>query len=379
MKNNFLHGLALMVGYSIGVGMFGLPFVASRAGILSFVFFLILLAFIQYLLYLVYGNIILKTKTFHRLPGYAEIYLGKKSKHIAFIVKTLGNYAALLAYIIITGIFLNQLLSPYFGGNEFIYASILFFAEVIILFFGIGMMAKAEIVMSFLLLLTIALISFKGFDFIRPGNYEILDWQYAFLTYGAMLMALDALGAMPMIARIVNRDEKTLKKIMFLGILIPALVILVFVFVIVGISGTLTSPDAISGVKLILNDGVIFFSLIFGVLTMVTSFLGVAQSLKETFWWDYKMGEKTSWALAVFIPYLMYVVGFKDLISVIGFAGAVAGGISSIIMILVFKKLIDKKVKLLWFKKKPCSLLIYFLITLFISGACYEIYYFIFK
>jgi hypothetical protein len=166
---------------------------------------------------------------------------------------------------------------------------------------------------------------------------------------------------------------------MFLGILIPALVILVFVFVIVGISGASTSPDAISGVKLILNDGVIFFSLIFGVLTMVTSFLGVAQSIKETFWWDYKVGEKLSWAMAVFIPYIMYIIGFKDLISVIGFAGAVAGGISSIIMILVFKKLVDKKVKLFWFKKKPCLLLIYFLITLFVSGAFYEIYYFIFK
>lgn len=127
-KNYYL-AAAVMVGYIIGVGMFGLPFLVSRAGLLSFIILIAVLGLVQYLLHLIYANLIVVTEGYHRMPGYAEIYLGRRGKIIVFIAKLVGNCGALLAYIIITGIFLNQLLEPRFGGNEFIYASILFFCR----------------------------------------------------------------------------------------------------------------------------------------------------------------------------------------------------------------------------------------------------------
>ena len=130
MRKNFLQALAVMIGYIIGVGMFGLPFLISKAGILTFFVFIILLGFVQYLLHLIYANLIIVSDGYHRLPGYAEIYLGKKGKIVVFVAKLVGSYGALIAYIIITGIFLNQLLSQYFGGSEFLYATSLFIIEI---------------------------------------------------------------------------------------------------------------------------------------------------------------------------------------------------------------------------------------------------------
>ncbi|MCG2695728.1 hypothetical protein L6248_02240, partial [Candidatus Parcubacteria bacterium] len=192
-KNYYL-AAAVMVGYIIGVGMFGLPFLVSRAGLLSFIILIAVLGLVQYLLHLIYANLIVVTEGYHRMPGYAEIYLGRRGKIIVFIAKLVGNCGALLAYIIITGIFLNQLLEPRFGGNEFIYASILFFVEAIIVFFGTKMIAKTELVMSGLLILVVALIAVKGYGEAEPSNYFLIDWKYILLPYGAMLFALDGRG-----------------------------------------------------------------------------------------------------------------------------------------------------------------------------------------
>jgi len=376
MRKNYFQAIAVMVGYVIGVGMFGLPFLISRAGLLSFFVILIILAFVQHFIHLIYANVILETPSSHRMAGYAGIYLGKFWKQVTFLAKLIGNYGALLAYIIITGIFLNQLLGPYLGGNEFIYASILFFIEAIIVFFGIGMIARAELFMTILLLLVVAMISVKGLGVISTDNYLLVDWKYFFLPYGAMLFAIDGNGALPMVVRLVKRDKNLVKKVVKIGTFLPVLVIFVFTLMVVGISGGSTTPDALTGMGVVLKDGVIFFALIFGVLTMITSFFGVAESIKETLWWDYKFNKRIAWALAVFVPYFLYVFGFKDLIEIISFAGAIAGGISAIVLILIFSRIEKVKKRLILFKRKPNLIIIGLLISMFIAGIIYELWAF---
>lgn len=379
MRKNYWQAIAVMVGYTIGVGMFSLPFLISKAGVLTFFIFIIALGTVQYLLHLIYANLIVVTEGYHRLPGYAEIYLGRGGKIIVFIAKMVGSYGALLAYIIITGIFINQLLSPYFGGNEFIYATLLFVIEAIIIFFGIKAIAKAELLMTVLLLAVIFLITFKGWGAIEITNYNLINWKYFLLPYGAMLFALSGGGSLPIIVRLLKKHKESVKSVVRVGTILPILIIIVFTLIIVGISGPQTTPDALIGIRNILDDGVILFSLIFGVLTMITSFLLVAESIRETLWWDFKINKNISWALAVFIPYIFYVLGLKNLINIISFVGGVAGGLSAIIMILIFIKLKKGKNKLVLFKYKPKTTIAYLLISFFIGGIIYEIYYFLAK
>ena len=376
---NYWQAVAVMVGYVIGVGMFSLPFLTSRAGILVFFILIIFFGLVQYLLHLIYANLIIATEGYHRLPGYAEIYLGKAGKILTFIAKTIGNYGALLAYIIITGIFLNQLLSATFGGNEFIYASLLFILEAGIVFFGIGMIARAEFFMTILLLLVIFFVFVKGSSVMEISNFTVINWKYFLLPYGAMLFAIDGVGSLPIVVKLLRRQKESIKSVVRIGTFVPVAVIALFTLVILGISGNQTTPDALSGIKAILNDGVVLFSLIFGVLTMVTSFLVVAESIKETLWWDFKVNKHLSWALAVFLPYILYVLGLKNLINVISFAGGVAGSLSAIILILIFIQLRKKAGRLVLFKRSPGAVIIYFLISLFVCGMIYEIYYFVVK
>jgi amino acid permease len=373
-KNNkhFFQATSVMVGYIIGVGMFGLPYVVSRAGLLPFFLFLVLLLPVQYLLHLVYASMIVNTKTYHRLPGYAGIYLGKGAKIFIFIAKMVGNMGALLAYIIITGVFLNELLSPLFGNHEFVYASVLFAIEAAIVYFGIGMIAKAELFITALLVFVVLLIIARGLPFVEVDNFIALDWEYFILPYGALLFSLDGNGSLPIVAKLVKRDPKLIKQVIRFATFISAFIIILFTLTIAGISGANTTPDALIGVHAIM-DGAIILALIFGIFSMITSFFGVAESVKETLNWDFKVSRFLSWALAVFIPYSFYLFGVRNLSDVIILVGSIGGGICAIFLIMIFNKIRKKRKGMILFDYKPAIFLQRGLIILFILGIVYTI------
>jgi len=373
VSNNIYKASAVLIGYVLGVGMFGMPYMISRAGLASFFFFVIALGLVQHFLHLIYANVIIVTKEYHQLPGYAGLYLGSPGKRLAAMAKLTGDIGALLAYIIITGIFLNELLSPYLGGSEFIYATVLFVLEATLIFFGIGMLARAELVMTLLMLLVVALISVKGWQFVDAGNFKVIDWRYALLPYGAMLFALDGNGAIPMVVRLLRRNQRNIRRVIRLGFIIPVSVIIIFTLVVSGITGAGSTPDGLSGLRSTFQNGVLVFALIFGVLCMVTSYLGVSESAQEALCRDFKFPKRLSWALVSFIPYIMYLIGFKNLINLINFVGGVAGGTLAIVLILIFLKLEKKKGGLVIFKQKPSLTFTFLLIFLFICGIIYEV------
>jgi len=377
MNKKLAQSVAVMVGYVIGVGMFGLPYLTMKSGIASFLLLIIGFGLLQIMFQLIYANLMLETGKLHRIVGYAEMFLGKKWKTVSFAAAAIGSYGALLAYIVITGIFINQLLGPILGGSEFLYASVLFVLQALIIFFGIGVIARFELLMTGLLIFTVFIVAVKGFSHIDLANYALIDWRYLFIPYGAALFSTDGNGAVPFVVQIVKGDRRLTKKALKLNFIISVSVIIAFTLVVLGISGASTTPDSLTGLKGVLGDGVITFSLIFGILTMITSFLGVAQSLREVFEWDYGIGRTASWALAVFLPYLMYIFGLSDLSGIISFAGAIASGASAVVLIMIFLKLKKEKTgKLILFKHKPSDLALYGLVAVFILGLIYEFWVF---
>ena len=170
-QKNFYQALAVMIGYIIGVGMFGLPFIVARTGVFIFVIYLIFFGLIQYLLHLIYANIIVTTGRYHRLVGYSEKYLGKTGKYFAFVAKMIGNLGALLAYIIITGTFLYELLGSTVGGSPFLYSTLIFIFGAIVVFYGLKTIAKFELVMSSLLIIIVFFIVLKGWGDIKLTNF----------------------------------------------------------------------------------------------------------------------------------------------------------------------------------------------------------------
>jgi tyrosine-specific transport protein len=104
----FFKAISILLGTIIGVGIFGLPFVAMKAGFLVMVTYLFIISGVIFLIHFLYGEIVLATEEKYRLPGYVEKYLGFKWKNFSFMVIAIGLWGALLAYLIIGGEFLSS-------------------------------------------------------------------------------------------------------------------------------------------------------------------------------------------------------------------------------------------------------------------------------
>lgn len=374
MSKNYLLAIATLMGTIIGVGLFAMPFVINKSGVLPLFIYLIALAAIQYFLHLLFAEVILSTKDKHRLPGFMEKYVNKKSKNLAFLVEIIGAYGSSLAYIIIGGLFLHQLLNPYFSHSIFFYATVLFGLVSLIAWFDLKMIAGTELVLSTFLIIAIGLIVWRGFSQIQLANYHLLDWQNIFLPYGPIFFAVGGGAAIPEVCRLLAYEKEKIKSAIFWGTFIPAALMLIFVLVILGISGAETSPDTLAGLSLVLNNGVITFSLIFGLLAIITSYVVVAQATEEVYEWDYKLNNKLAWFLACFIPYFLYLIGWTNLIKVISFTGAITGGLAGIVLIWLAFKVKANPERVSVINNKLTKPLAYFLSLLFILGVVYEVW-----
>lgn len=370
-KIEFLKALAVFSGTIIGVGIFGLPYVAMKTGFLVVILYFIAIAILAIVVHCLFGEVARDTHRIGRIPGYAEEYLGPRAKKIAFIFSALGLIGALLAYLILGSEFLYLFLGQYLGGLPIFYLLVYFLAGAFLIYRGIRNIAQFEFIMLIVFIALLLLFFYRGLPFIRFENFTTFNPHLITFPYGVVLFSLWGIALVPEIKEMVERDRKKLRKVISFGIIIAALCYLLFIFTILGTSGSNTSKNAISGFAQTIGNRIVMIGYIFGLITTFTSFITLGLTLKKIFWYDFKIPEKISWAIACFIPLILYFCGLKNFIDVIGLTGAVMLGLEAIIVILIYKNFIQKR-----FQRRP-AWWIYFLIILFLIGIIFEFIYFL--
>ncbi len=369
-----IYAIATLSGTIIGVGLFALPYIAFKVGFWVILGYFLVLGSLVILIHSFFGELALKTPDFKRLPGFAKIYLGNWGEKIAYFATIIGIFGAILAYLIVGGEFLTELLSPIFGGSSLIYTLFYFLIGAALIFFGIKAIAKVQfwgLILFFIILLA---IFFRVEPFITIGNlFPSPDFSHIFLPYGVILFSLWGAALIPEVEEMLGRQKKLLLKIIPIAIFIPAVVYLFFIYLILGITGPQTTESALTGLRDFLGDGIVSLALFFGVLTTFTSFITLGLTLKKVFWYDLKIERNLSWAITCFIPLALFLIGIKEFIPVIAFVGAVMLGIDGILILLMYKKAIPAENKIAKFKK----LIVYPLFLLLLGGIIYEIIYFI--
>src|SRR3989344_5422713 len=247
------------------------------------------------------------------------------------------SYAALLVYIIISGEFLSNVFIIWpVSTDYFSYIFYIFFSTLII--FGIKRISWIELTLTFLFIGVILLVFWAGYSQINFENYKTFTQEYWFLPYGVVLFALAGLSGIPIQREILRGNEKLLKKSIFLGVAIVSLLYLLFAFTVVGISGDITSPDAINGLYEFLGDKIIFLGSLFGALAVGTSYLMLGTAMKEIFEYDYRLNKFVSWILVVVPPMVLFLGGIRTFIDIIGLAGAVALALEMAVLVLIYIK-----------------------------------------
>lgn len=375
MNKRFLHAITMLIGMIIGVGIFGVPYAIEKVGFILGFFYILIIGLILLLVNLLYSEIVLRTEGKHRLVGYAAIYLGKQGRKITSLAQILAFYGALIAYIIVGGQFLQIILLPIFGGSLLTYQTIFFICVSLAVLIGLRLVALVEFFMTLLLLVVVAIIFFAGLPYVWYPNLYVMNLKNIFFPYGVTLFALGGAAAIPAMRELLRGQEKKFKKAITIGTIIPVVITILFTFVVIGVSGEHTTPEAINGLAGPLGQIVIFLGAIFGFLAIATSFLVLGLNLRDIFNLDYQFGRILSWLLACVVPFLIFLWSRPTFIGVISFTGAVLGGLEGILITLIWLKARKIGQRVPEYSLRISNFIICLLIMIFVLGIIYKLIY----
>lgn len=367
----FVSALSVLVGTIIGAGIFGLPFAISRSGVIPGIFYFLVLGIGVLLIHLFLGEICLRTEGKHRLIGYASKYLGFWAKILITFSTIFGVTGALLAYMIIGGEFLHIIFSPFFPFSTVVYSISLWFLLSLFIIKGIQLITKAELLMNIALFAVFGIIIFGALPYIEASNFSLLNSSYLFLPYGIILFALTGWSAIPEIADVFKKSSEKRKfdELIILGSLITVSMYALFSFVVIGVGGINTSKDALSGLAPFIGRDIIILGAVFGLIAVAASFLVLGNYLKNSLRFDYKISGNLAIAVATLLPLGLFLLGFREFISVIGLVGITVGVIEGIIIILIFKNAKKAGNRKPEFNIKIPPAILYGLIILLLGGA----------
>ncbi|MDD4995563.1 MAG: aromatic amino acid transport family protein [Patescibacteria group bacterium] len=371
-QKSIIKAISTMFGLIIGAGIFGVPYVVSRVGFGIGIAYLTVIGAGLLATHLFYADVVVNLREKHRLIGAASVYLGRWGKRAAYFSVILGMVGSLVAYIIIGGSFMHAIFGGLFGGTVFQYQIVFFALIALATFYGLRLVSAVEIFMTALLVAVMAIILGYGAPHIDLINLSTFNPIYFFLPYGVILFALSGLDAIPEIRDVLKGHVGNLRLVIVISTLIPLILVMAFTMVVVGVTGDATSPDAILGLAGQWGDWIKYVGAIFGFLAIATSVMVVMVNFKESLTFDLKMNKYLAWFTVSIVPLIVFLAGANNFISIIGFTGAIFGGINGILIVLMYLRLRKNKKPLHAVMKWPMVIPVA-VIILYALGIVYEL------
>ncbi len=354
----------MLASLIIGAGMFSLPYVTSRSGIFTGLFYLLAFAGIMSLIHVFYGEIVIADKSGRRFASQSRQYLGQTGFLVGAISLVAGTTLALTIYLILTEGF-AKLMFPGFSASVILFW-ILGSVGVII---GIKGIAGLNNLLTLFMVLLAGIVAFfglkNGTSFLRNVPFwpkgDISLWL---LPIGPFLFSLNGRGAIASIEDYfeANRlDIRKMKKAIVWGTLAAAAVYLLFAVGMLGITAGAPARDIMIDLAL-LPDYLRFLVAGLGLIAVFTSYVFLGLELKMVLEKDFRFRGIAASAAVVVAPIAIYFLANRDLVSLISVAGGVFLGLESAIVILMWEKLKSKK---LWLNRM--------IVFVFIVGALYEV------
>ena len=168
-------------------------------------------------------------------------------------------------------------------------------------------------------------------------------------------------------------DDIKKKKAIIIGGILPIILYGLFALAVVGTSNGEVSEVATVHLGEIFGGGMGAFANLFAVFAMSTSFIALGLALKETYSYDYGISTKKAWLFTCIVPIAAFLFGVKSFIVIIGLAGALAGGLQGIMIVLMHraaKKRSQRKPEYSLHDNPTISIA---LIIIFVVGIIYQL------
>ena len=343
MKREFLDATAVLIAFVVGAGVLGLPYVFSKAGFLTGVANILLVGLGMLILYLMVGEISLRTEKSHQLVGYAAKYLGNNGKRMMDILILTWWYSALVAYIIKIGEFVSVLIDPIIYINP-LYCSIIFAILMSSLIYsGMKIIERSEFWIIICIIAILVLIGIFCINHMDPTNLTKFSLKDFFFPFGVVIFAFGGVGAIPEVREELKNNKHLVKYAIITGIFVSMLIYILFPLFTIGITGAETTDGAIIGLGNALGFKMLLFGTLLGILALISSFLAVGLAIKEIFHFDYHQSNFRSASLTCIIPFFISLIvifsGIENaFFKVINFTGSFIFPAIFLILILIFWK-----------------------------------------
>ncbi|MFH1047188.1 MAG: aromatic amino acid transport family protein [Patescibacteria group bacterium] len=334
--NNFWLAVATLVGTIIGVGIFGVPYAMSQVGLVLALVYVVALGGIQLLQSLFFAETVIACEEKSRLAGLAGRYLGPRFRLVSAVSSVLGFWGGLIAYILVGGTFLHFILSPLIGGDVYYYQLGWGLVGGIIIYFGLDFVEKIDFASTMALgvaLLVVVGMSAKHVDLANFAHFAAGDY---FLPYGVILFSLSGMSAIPEMEDELGGNYRGFRRAIVWGTVLATGLTVLFALAVYGVTGAATTADAVTGLRAVMGNGITVFAAAFGFLAVATSYFIIAIGLKSTFEYDYRIHRLPAWLLACGVPFGLVVIGVKNFISIVSFSGAVFGGVTAVMISLLY-------------------------------------------
>ncbi len=353
---------AILSATIFGAGMFSLPYVFSKAGIGIGIFYVILFAAVLSTTHYLYSEIIRATPDKHRFLGYAQIYLGRIGWSAAIFTTAIGILLTLTIFIVLSSSFIG-LIFPSFPP---FFASLAFWvAASLPLLLNVGKIAMLESVVVTAIVCVAAVIFVIGI--LNPAqplsSMPLLNLGFLFLPYGAVIFSLAGRAGISSLMDYSAEekiDEKTIKKAIVIGTIIPAIVYLFFVIGVLNLSKTV-SQDAVSGLTYLPQPLLILLGLL-GMFSVWASYISVSREIEGIFAYDFKTSRDAALAAVALVPLILFILGLRNFIALVGVMGGIFLAGEHTMVTLMWQKLTGRKP--IWS---------YAIIILLVFGALYEV------
>lgn len=324
---------AILITTMVGAGFLGIPYVVARSGFAIGIIELVVISALVMITMLALGEVVLRTKEYHQLTGYAQRYLGKNGKRLMFTATVIGMYSALVAYVIAQGNSWSMLFTN--GTGAAIPLGIAVWGIVAVLsYFDLKALKEGELLTITLVSILIIILAILCIPKIDLSNLTTIDVHHAFSPIGVILFAFLGFSAIPEMIRVLGKERVKMKKAISIAYAVVLAIYAIFTLLVVGVYG-LHTPEIAT-----LTLGKPFILL--GIVTVLGAYLAHSVALIDTFVTDYKLRKIEAWMFTVIVPLAIYILLSltyqASFIKILGIGGILSGGIGMILILLMAKK-----------------------------------------
>lgn len=328
-----------MIATVVGVGVFGLPSVFSRAGFLLGLAELVALTAVMVVLTLMYAELTVDTPGKHRFVTYIGRYLGPFGKWLAQITFIGSVFGASLAFTIIGGDFLSRFSAGWLTPA----------ASSIVVWIIVGAFASGgfKVISRLVVWIVLALlVLYTILIFAALPSFQLANLLYLpagplafFIPYGVIIFALTGMGAVPEMHDLLGHSKRRLPQAVLAAYAVIFLLYALFITAVVGAAGPLTSPDVLSSLAPFIHPAILAMGAVLGTISVISIFTLLGAETINLFRIDFGWTRRAAWLLVFGIPLVMFLLGMRQFIPVIGFVGGLFNGLIGILIVLAYERL----------------------------------------